>query len=440
MTVILAIATALAGYFVGAVPFGYLVARWRGVDIFAHGSGNIGATNVGRVLGRGFGIVVFALDFAKGALPTAAGLALGAAFEVNPPALLGVAAGLGAFVGHLYPVYLHFRGGKGVATGAGVVLVLLPLATVAALLTWVMVVAAFGYVSLASLAAAAVLCLVHLAGTPAPFEQPALILTVFCLLAVTLVFVKHRANLSRLWHGTENRLQERPAMRHLIRTVHVLAVGLWFGMAVFFSFPVALSLFGAFEKQAESSERPSWFPLPEAYTLEPGMQKDQGTRAAGFAISPLFDQYFLWQGVCGFLAVVTALSWTRAEPGRRVHGLRFVVLVLAVTTVVLGWPIEQQVSELRHKRNEASDALLARLRADKSFGITNGREAEALRHEAVAARQEFGVWHLWSLLLNMVTILLVTIAMALAAQLPAPATTAARARQAAMEAPVGAPS
>src|SRR5207249_996082 len=217
----------------------------------------------------------------------------------------------------------------------------------AAVLTWILFIAAFRYVSLASLAAALVLCLVQLSQSSAPFEMPAFILTVFCLLAVSLVFVKHRSNILRLLDGTENSLPDRPAMRHLSKTLHVLAVGLWFGMAVFFSFPVALTLFSTFEKEAQSDTRPTWFPLPPEYKLEPGMQKDQGTRAAGFAISPLFDQYFLWQGICGFIATVTALGWTRAEPGRRVHGMRVVVLVLAVTTVLLGWPVERKVSELR---------------------------------------------------------------------------------------------
>src|SRR5580693_21429 len=104
----------MTSYLVGGVPFGYLVGRWRGVDIFQHGSGNIGATNVGRVLGGRFGILVFVLDLGKGVLPTLAGLGLARAFSIEPHVLLGVAAGLAAFAGHLFPVYLRFRGGKGV--------------------------------------------------------------------------------------------------------------------------------------------------------------------------------------------------------------------------------------------------------------------------------------------------------------------------------------
>src|SRR4051812_5149467 len=133
--VLLAVA-AVAAYLIGAVPFGYLVARWCGVDIFRQGSGNIGATNVGRVLGKPFGLLVFALDFLKGAVPVAVAQALTPPNLDLPPQSLGVAAGIAAFVGHLLPIYLRFRGGKGVATGAGAVVVLTPLPAAFAILAW----------------------------------------------------------------------------------------------------------------------------------------------------------------------------------------------------------------------------------------------------------------------------------------------------------------
>jgi acyl-phosphate glycerol 3-phosphate acyltransferase len=417
-TVFIVIMTALAAYIIGAVPFGYLIARWRGVDIFAHGSGNIGATNVGRVLGKTFGVLVFALDFAKGAVPAAIGCLVGAACDIDPPVALGVVAGLAAFLGHLYPVYLRFKGGKGVATGAGVVAVLLPLPTLGALLTWLLVVGISRFISLASMAAAAALCGLHLVRTPEPFAAGQLILTSFCLIASTLVFVKHRGNLGRLLRGTENRLPDGPAMDLLTKTLHVLAVGLWFGMAVFFSFPVALALFDSFESVAQSNQRPSWFPLPPEYK-QADLQKEQGTRAAGYAISPMFDQYFLWQGICGFVAALTALSWKRAEAGKRVHGIRIAVVLLAVTTVVLGWPIERTVSQLRQDQNGLADRLLDKIRGAPAIADTAARQdVERARADYDAKHHEFVVWHLWSLLLNMVTVLLVTITMALAAQLP----------------------
>jgi acyl-phosphate glycerol 3-phosphate acyltransferase len=410
---------ALGGYLIGSIPFGYLVARLKGVDITKHGSGNIGATNVGRLLGRRFGILVFVLDFAKGAVPTALTMTLARGLDELSPVVAGVAAGLAAFFGHLFSVFLRLRGGKGVATGAGVVFVLLPVPMLAALVTWVVCVCSYRYVSLASLVAALVLCAVHLAQAQAPFTGDNGILTGFCLVAVGLVFLRHSGNITRLLHGSENRLSERPTMQLASKITHVLAVGLWFGMAVFFSFPVALTLFSSFENEAQAPSRPTWFPLPAEYKQASGvenfnLQKDQGTRAAGFAISPLFGHYFLWQGVCGFLALLTALAWPRVEPGRRVHRVRVVVLMLAVVTVLLGWPVEQKVSELRHARNDASDQLMTKL----ASGQPAATSLDQLRAEVVAVRGEFAKWHLWSLLLNMVTIALVTVAMAQAALLP----------------------
>src|SRR6266849_4997641 len=109
--------TFLAAYFIGAIPFGYLIARRRGVDILRQGSGNIGATNVGRILGWRFGVLVFLLDFAKGTLPALAAAWLAERVGSGLPAhSLEVAAGLAAFLGHMFPIYLGFHGGKGVAT------------------------------------------------------------------------------------------------------------------------------------------------------------------------------------------------------------------------------------------------------------------------------------------------------------------------------------
>jgi acyl-phosphate glycerol 3-phosphate acyltransferase len=411
----LTLLTVLGAYLVGGIPFGYLLARWRGVDIFRAGSGNIGATNVGRVLGRRFGVLVFALDFAKGAVPTAAALWLKQFADPTartelPLSGLEVFAGLAAFLGHVFPPYLRFRGGKGIATGAGVVAVLLPLPAAGAIVTWLVVLAATRYVSLASLAAALALCALRLALTPEPFAPGNRILTGFCLLAAALIFLRHRGNITRLVRGTENRLQDTPTMRLLARILHVLAVGLWFGAAVFFSFVVALSLFNSFESAAvkPQAERPVWFPVAGQFDKDASLRKEQGTRAAGFAVGPLFDYYFLLQGVCGFVAAVTALGWARAEPGSRVHKVRAVVVLFALATVVAGWPIERYVGELRDVRNQAVDQELRHGSADH----------EQLTAAAKAARAEFGRWHLYSLLLNFLTVILVTVAMALTARLP----------------------
>src|SRR6478752_3473597 len=142
----------VAAYLIGAIPFGWLIARARGVDLFHAGSGNIGATNVGRVLGRKYGLLVFALDFAKGAVPVAitGRLPTGLDEALGLPDALRVGVALSAFLGHLFPVYLGFRGGKGVATGAGTVFVLVPGPAALAVLAWAAVVGATRTVSLGS--------------------------------------------------------------------------------------------------------------------------------------------------------------------------------------------------------------------------------------------------------------------------------------------------
>jgi outer membrane protein assembly factor BamB len=311
-------ATALLSYLIGAIPFGYLIARWHGVDILAQGSGNIGATNVGRVLGRRLGILVFVLDFLKGALPALAATLVSRSTRPDlPPNTLPVTAGVSAFLGHLFPVYLRFRGGKGVATGAGVVAVLVPLPTFGALLTWVVLATTTRYVSFASLCATVVLCALRLGLTPAPFSPENRVLTLFCFLATAVVFLRHQANIRRLLAGKENRLEDSPAMLTLTKILHVLSLGLWFGTAIFFSFVVGFVLFGTFEKVATQEERPAWFPLAREYAGNPPspkfpdpLRKEQGTRAAGHAISPLFDWYFIIQAVCAVVALVTALGWS----------------------------------------------------------------------------------------------------------------------------------
>src|SRR4051794_4762741 len=314
-------------------PFAYLTPRPPAWDILHAGSGNIGATNVGRVLGRRFGLLVFALDFAKGAVPTLLCLRW---FGVTA----GVIAGLAAFLGHLFPVYLRFRGGKGVATGAGVVAVLVPLPSLAALLAWAVVFAAGRYVSLASLAAAALLCAWRLALTPAPWAPPERVVTGFSLAVTALVFVRHHGNIRRLLRGTENRAPETPAMLLFGKTLHVLALGLWFGTVVFFSLAGVL-LQRAFEEVSTlpRGERPVWFPLPDAFDRElPGaalpspLRKEQGSQAFGAAVGPLFPWLFGIQGICGVVALATAVPWSY-RPGGAVHRLRAGVLLLALLGV-----------------------------------------------------------------------------------------------------------
>ncbi len=197
------------------------------------------------MLGKKFGVLIFLLDFSKGAAAVGAATALGRTFfsESSESGWLEVGAGMAAFLGHLFPVFLAFRGGKGVATGAGVVAVLVPSAALGAALAWITVAAVTRYVSLASLAAAVTLCCLRLiVSEPASVTDPR---TLFCMLAVALVFVKHRANIARLVHGTETPIRWSEPMR---KVLHVLSLGLWFGSVIFFTFVVTLSLFATMER------------------------------------------------------------------------------------------------------------------------------------------------------------------------------------------------
>ncbi len=186
----------LASYLVGAIPTSYLVVRLvKGQDLRLLGSGNLGATNLYRVLGWRYAVPVGLFDMLKGAIPV-----LMFAPLAGDRAVVALALGAAAVIGHVFPVFLGFRGGKGVATGAGVVLGLAPLAFLAAFTTWAVVVKLSGYVSLGSVLAAAVLppavYLLH------PDRRPMILL--FVLLAA-LIIILHRKNIVRLIAGTENR-------------------------------------------------------------------------------------------------------------------------------------------------------------------------------------------------------------------------------------------
>lgn len=203
-----------AGYLVGGIPFGLLIARTKGVDILKVGSGNIGATNVGRVLGRKFFYYCFALDVLKGLAPTLAfGLITGATdASTRTPADLWwwLAAMLAPVMGHMFSPYLGFKGGKGVATGLGSMLAVFPVLTVPAaigLATYIAVVKITRYVGVASCSAAVSLPIsvsaFWLAGAPAwAAAWPAAVVT--GLLAAVVIY-KHRGNLARTLAGTEPR-------------------------------------------------------------------------------------------------------------------------------------------------------------------------------------------------------------------------------------------
>ena len=207
---VLAIALSITGsYLLGSVPFGLLAARLKGVDIRKHGSGNIGATNVWRVCGWRCGLPVFALDVLKGVAAVVLARWLAVKFS-GDAAWCGIAAAMACIIGHSFPVWLGFRGGKGVATSLGVFLGLMWMPSVAALLVWFAVFKMSGYVSLASIVAAVVL---PAAAVAMQFTgwQPGWTLCGFAAFAGLLVILRHRSNIARLRAGTENRFGRKKA-------------------------------------------------------------------------------------------------------------------------------------------------------------------------------------------------------------------------------------
>lgn len=195
---------AAGGYVSGATPFGYLAGKLKGMDIRQHGSGNIGATNAIRVLGKGIGIPVFILDLLKGWLP----VWLAKAWLITLPegvALVSTGAvvtGLAAVLGHMFTFWLGFKGGKGVATTTGVLLGIAPVAMLGGLAVWLVFFFTMRYVSLASMMAGvgvAVTMLIQMSRS----GQWDMVMLGFGLLIMLLVIVRHRANIQRILAGTE---------------------------------------------------------------------------------------------------------------------------------------------------------------------------------------------------------------------------------------------
>jgi glycerol-3-phosphate acyltransferase PlsY len=201
-----------AGYVSGATPFGYVAGRWKGIDIRQHGSGNIGATNVIRVLGKGIGIPVFLLDLVKGWLPVwVAKMWLPeAGVEGSMLALAAVLTGFAAVLGHMFTFWLGFRGGKGVATTAGVLLGVAPDAVAAGFVVWLLVYLATRFVSLASMLASVAVpgWLVFRMARSGDWEP---VMLGFGVVVMVLVFVRHRSNIGRLIAGTEPKSGQKNA-------------------------------------------------------------------------------------------------------------------------------------------------------------------------------------------------------------------------------------
>lgn len=190
-------------YFLGAIPFGFLIVKAHGRDIRETGSGNIGAANVARNAGAVAGVLTLVLDAGKGYLAVWI-----AARWTHSDARWMMAAALAAVIGHMFPIWLRFKGGKGVATGLGVFLPIAPVAVLAAVVLWILVIGFWRYSSLGSvLAAVGLPFFVHFLYAPRHTPPPEV--AVGTILISILVLVKHRANIERLMNGTEPRLRFR---------------------------------------------------------------------------------------------------------------------------------------------------------------------------------------------------------------------------------------
>ncbi len=185
----------LIAYLLGSIPFGLILGKaiWR-TDLRHHGSGNIGATNAWRTLGKQAGITIFLCDFLKGLI------AVAIAQHLSDSSIVAVLAAIFALVGHSFSFLMQFKGGKGVATGLGVLVMLMPAVSLIAFLLWLGIVYATRYVSLGSCIAAIVAAILSFTmDYPLPYGA-------FALLAAILIVVRHRSNIGRLMNGTENKI------------------------------------------------------------------------------------------------------------------------------------------------------------------------------------------------------------------------------------------
>jgi glycerol-3-phosphate acyltransferase PlsY len=199
----------------------------------------------------------------------------------------------------------------------------------------------------------------------------------------------------------------------LTKIIHVLAVGLWFGAGIFFTFVVALSLFDTFEKETAvpPEKRPYWLPAPSqpdkqhpSSQAEEKLGKEQGSRIAGTAVGPIFRPYFILQVACGLLAGLSALTWF-ARGGS--HKFRTIIILLALGGASAGWWLEQKVEALREERSTAAEAVL-----------TSKAPTAEQKQADESARANFGTWHAYSLFANLGSLALVTVAMVMTAFLP----------------------
>jgi len=388
----------LVAYLIGAIPFGLFLARAKGIDILNQGSGNIGATNVGRVLGAKYGLAVFILDALKGALPAKAGmLYLDAPFG---PEIAGILMGASAIFGHLFPIYLKFKGGKGIATSAGAMAILVPIPLALALLTWAAFVSSWGFVSLGSLASTIALCSAQAfialkSGTPG-----SMYLLAFTFLATTLVWIKHIPNIRRLWVKQENCVKDSFLWRSIANILLQLSLGIWLGTVVFFTGVIGPGVFNWFEKLCVTDSPPYWLPTPEAFkTTTPAgfpnpLLKEQASRLAGVVVSPAFPIYFSIQVICGITAMIILAGNRRRNPSGVMGRAMLVCIGMGLLLAIAGWAWEPRVEKDRIERARLTDQVLFQKEFNKE-----------LVQSALKARKDFTNSHLVSLGLNMASAL-----------------------------------
>lgn len=197
MKILIIISSFIVSYFFAGIPFGYIVGKIKGIDIRKSGSGNIGATNVFRVIGKKEGIFVFIMDFLKGIIPVL--------FFKRFGTDEGIIAFVGVFLGHTFTPYLKFKGGKGIATGFGGLVALLPLTSLSLLIIWLIVFITTGFVSLASITAAFLFPYLYIFSTYIFGDRLKISLLVLSIIISLLVIFLHRSNIKRLIKKEEHR-------------------------------------------------------------------------------------------------------------------------------------------------------------------------------------------------------------------------------------------
>lgn len=205
-TIISGLSVLFWSYLIGSIPNGYMIGKFNGLDIRRHGSKNIGATNVRRILGRPWGIACFILDFLKGLIPVMViGHVIGGSWAIGA-GYGGLIAAIGAVLGHVFPIWLMFRGGKGVATSLGVVCGLAPLSFVVGILFWLLsyYIIYRGVVSFASMLAVLMMAVSALVFKLTVFDDISWVTIFLLFFLAIIVIVRHRENIKRILEGTEN--------------------------------------------------------------------------------------------------------------------------------------------------------------------------------------------------------------------------------------------